>query len=135
MQGGMEWGWQDTWQHGSAFLACLPTNPPLPPKLEILLCSLAIYKPIPLPATPTPLCILNLVFHTNFLSHFVFLRSMRQLLVMANIPSSPILATLMMEAPSSSETSVPIRATRRNIPEEDILLTLCLLNKRSVVDA
>jgi hypothetical protein len=38
---------------------------------------------------------------------FVFLRSVRQLLVMANIvPSSTILVTLMMEGLSSSETSV-----------------------------
>jgi hypothetical protein len=37
-------------------------------------------KPTPLPVTPTPLYILNLVFHTNFLSHIVFLRSVRRLL-------------------------------------------------------
>jgi hypothetical protein len=35
--------------------------------------------------------------------------------------SSPILVTLMMEAKRSSETSVLIRATRRNISEEDFL--------------
>jgi hypothetical protein len=46
-----------------------------------------------------------------------FLRSLRRLRrKLANVPSSPILVTLVMERVPYSETSVLTRATRRNIP-------------------
>jgi hypothetical protein len=48
--------------------------------------------------------------------------SVLQLLVTVNdVPSSPILVTLMMEEKRSSETVLLTRATQRNVPEDGIL--------------
>jgi hypothetical protein len=59
---------------------------------------------------------------SSFLSHLVFLRIVRQLLVTASAaPSSPILVTLMKAAIRPCETSYLTRPTRRNIPEDTIL--------------
>jgi hypothetical protein len=48
-------------------------------------------------------------------------QNMFQLLVTDNVvPSSSILSTVMMETIRSYEKSVPTRATRRHMPEDDI---------------
>jgi hypothetical protein len=66
--------------------------------------------------------VLEPIFHKN-VSHnkLIFLRSLLQLLVTANVvPSSLIRFILMMEVTRSSATSVLKRTTQRHIPEDDI---------------
>jgi hypothetical protein len=56
------------------------------------------------------------------LDNIVFLRSVRRLLVTANVVrSSTVLVTLIMWALRSSETSVLTRTTWRNSPEDGII--------------
>jgi hypothetical protein len=54
-------------------------------------------------------------------------RSLLQLLIIANVFSSLIILTLMMEAMHSFETSVPTRATQCRITTADILQNELLL--------
>jgi hypothetical protein len=61
-------------------------------------------------------------YHLHHQSDIVFLLGVLQLLGTANVvPSSPILATVIMEAIRISDTSDSTRATRFTIPEDGIL--------------
>jgi hypothetical protein len=60
--------------------------------------------------------------------HMACIISVFRLLVNANVPSSPILVALMIEALRSSKTSFLTRATRRNIPEDGILQVIITLH-------
>jgi hypothetical protein len=52
----------------------------------------------------------------NMYVYYIFVRNVLRLLVTADVPSSQILVSLMMEAILSFETSVPRRGTRRHVP-------------------
>jgi hypothetical protein len=66
--------------------------------------------------------------------YIVFLRSVRRLLVTANVvPSSPILVTLKMETLLSSEMAFLTRATRRNNHEDGILHSHLRENLKSLI--
>jgi hypothetical protein len=70
----------------------------------------------------------NVVFWdvTPYVSCKKFFRSVLQLLVTANVPSSPILVTLMVRDIRSSETLMFPRDTRRHIPEDGMLHVMFL---------
>jgi hypothetical protein len=69
----------------------------------------------------------------HFASIITVTRLVLQLLVTANLPSSPILVTLMMEAIRSSKMSVLTRATWLHIPEDSILHSHCCENLKSYI--
>jgi hypothetical protein len=73
----------------------------------------------------------NRHFRETYCIHhqLALLRSMLQLLAIANIPRLPILFTLMMEEICSSQTSVLTRATRRHITQDGDLHSHCCENQ------
>jgi hypothetical protein len=83
---------------------------------------------------PTHTILYYTILYYTILSTTVFLHGVFQLLVTASVaPSSLILSIPMMEPIRSSETSVPTRATRRNILDNGILHSHRRENLRSYI--
>jgi hypothetical protein len=61
-------------------------------------------------------------------------KSIRLLVTAKVVPISPILVTLIMEAARYSDTSVPTRVTKRNIPEHGILHSYRRENIKSYIE-
>jgi hypothetical protein len=101
----------------------VPNSPILVALIEAIRCSERwfLQEPHGVTSQKTRFFIVAVVKTSN-LTFEVFLRSVRRLLVIANVvPSSPNLVNLMIGALSSTETSVLTRAIRRNIPVHGIL--------------
>jgi hypothetical protein len=73
-------------------------------------------------------------FHSGDYEEYRLEGCVLQTLVTANVPSSPILANLMMKATRSSETSILTRPTRHHIQENGILQILLVFKSSHMLE-